>query len=252
MESIRALLQALPTRMDIEALILRLEETHRRDIQEVRGEVSTLADRITSGEELVTTLERRVLALEQSRGQHRDTAIALELHLEDVEDRIRRQNLRLRGIPEETEMETLGDAVLGVCRMILGDRDADIQLDRVHRALGPHSTDPSRPRDVVVRFHRYIQKESVLRQAWEHGDVEMAGTQVRILPDLSRATLKLRAMLRPVLDLAKQRGLTYRWGYPLAVTFRKDTTAFTLQTAADLPALFSLARRSMIEGQASF
>lgn len=29
---IKALLQALPTRMDIETLILRLEETHRRDI----------------------------------------------------------------------------------------------------------------------------------------------------------------------------------------------------------------------------
>lgn len=61
---------------------------------------------------------------------------------------------------------------------------------------------------------------------------------MRILPDLSRATLKRRAMLHPVLDLAKQRGLTYRWGYPLAVTFRKDISAFTLQTAADLLAIF--------------
>lgn len=45
-------------------------------------------------------------------------------------------------------------------------------------------------------------------------------------------------MLRPILDLAKQKGFTYRLGYPLVVTFRKNATAFTLQTSADLTALF--------------
>lgn len=48
-QDIRALLQALPTRTNIEALILRLEETHCRDIQEVRGEVSNLTDQIMTG-----------------------------------------------------------------------------------------------------------------------------------------------------------------------------------------------------------
>lgn len=115
---------------------------------------------------------------------------------------------------------------------MLADQEADIDLDRVHRALGPRPTDPSRPRDVVCRFHCYLQKENVLRRAWEHGDVEMAGTHMRILPDLSRATL------RPILELAKPQGLKYHWGYPLAVSFRKDASAFTLQTAADLLALF--------------
>lgn len=90
----------------------------------------------------------------------------------------------------------------------------------------------------MCRLHRYLQKEAILRCAWDHGDVDRDGAQVRILPDLSRATLKRRAMLRPLLDLAKQKGFTYRWGYPLSVTFRNEASAFTLQTTADLPALF--------------
>lgn len=62
-----------------------MEETHRLDIQEMRGEVSTLVERISLGETSVASLEVRVAALEHSRDQHRDTAISLQLHLEDIE-----------------------------------------------------------------------------------------------------------------------------------------------------------------------
>lgn len=237
-QDIRGLLQALPTRSDIEALILRLEETHRRDIQEVRGEVSTLTERVTSGEASVTSLTDRVAALEQVRDQQRDAAITLQLHLEDMEDRSRRNNLRLRGIPETTSQDSLGDTVREIFRTVLGEPTLEIELDRVHRALGPRSDDPTRPRDVVCRLHRYTIKENILRRAWEHGDVELEGTRTKILPDLSRATLKRRALLRPLLDLAKQKGLTYRWGYPLSVLFRGATGSFSLQRSDDLPALF--------------
>lgn len=43
-------LQALPTKQDIEALILRVEETHRRDIQAVRAEVHSLSEQVDAGE----------------------------------------------------------------------------------------------------------------------------------------------------------------------------------------------------------
>lgn len=86
-QEMRALLQALPTRSYIETLILKLEETHCRDFHEVKAEVSTLADRVSSGEGSLTALEQRVDGLERARDQHRDMAVALQLHLEDVEDR---------------------------------------------------------------------------------------------------------------------------------------------------------------------
>lgn len=152
-QDIRSLLQALPTRSDIEALILKLEETHRRDIQEVRGEISNLTERVSTGESSVSLLSDRVSALEQARDQQRDTAIALQLHLEDVEDRSRRNNLRLRGIPEMAQQENLGETVREIFRTVLEEPHLEIELDRVHRALGPKSDDPDRPRDVIRRLH---------------------------------------------------------------------------------------------------
>lgn len=235
---IRAMLEALPTRSDIEALILKLEETHRRDFQEVKADVSSLAERVTSGEASFTALEQRVAGLERARDQHRDTAVALQLHLEDVEDRSRRNNLRLRGLPETVDAETLEGKLQELFREVLGEPLEEIEIDRAHRAMGPRMAEQDRPRDVICRLLRYAQKERIVRGAWEHEEVTVEGARITILPDISRATLRRRAMLRPVLDLAKQLGFTYRWGYPLSVTFRKEGTAYTLMTPADLPGLF--------------
>lgn len=155
-----------------------------------------------------------------------------------MEDWSHRNNLQVQGIPEGAAAENLGDAVPDIFRSVLDDPEVEIEVDRVHRAPGPRPANTTRPQDVVCRLHQYVQKENILRRAWEHDDVEVEGAQVRILPDLSRAMLRCGATLRPVLDLAKQLGFTYRWGYPLSVTFRKDETAFTLQSTTDLPALF--------------
>lgn len=238
-QDIWTLLQALPTRTDIKALIFRLEETHCCNKQEVRENVSNLTDRVTAGEASFSTLEHPVSALEQSRDAHRDTAIALQLHLEDIEDQSCRNNLRLRGLPEAMGAENLGETVTAIFHTIVETPSVTLEIDSVHRALGPILTDSSRSWDVVCRLHHYRQKDDILRRAWKHGDVELDEVQIRILPDLFRATLQRRALLRPILVLAKQRGCTYRWGYPLAVTFRRDMTSFTLHTPAELPALFN-------------
>lgn len=54
--------------------------------------------------------------------------------------------------------------------------------------------------------------------------------QLKILPNLSRATLQRQALLRLVLELACSLGLTYRWCFPLSTTFCKAQQFFTLRT----------------------
>lgn len=105
--------------------------------------------------------------------------------------------------------------------------------------MGPKSTDPARPCDVLCRLHRYAQKETILCSAWENGDIEFDGAHIQILPDISRTTLQRRPMLKPLLEAARQHGCTYRWGYPLAVMFSSNQSSFTLWTPADLPAFFT-------------
>lgn len=69
-EDLRSLLQALPTRADIEALILRIEEAHSREQTEVRADLHTLTDRVANGELSISSLENRVQALEHAQEIH--------------------------------------------------------------------------------------------------------------------------------------------------------------------------------------
>lgn len=69
--------------------------------------------------------------------------------------------------------------------------------------------------------------------------MDFDGTLIKILPDLSRATLQRQVMLRPALELARQSGITYRWGFPLFATFWRAQHYITLRTPADLPVLFN-------------
>lgn len=194
---------------------------------------------LTRGRLRSRLLMNRIEALERSQESQDATAIDLQLHLEDLEDRSRRNNLRLRGIPEATGAEDLAATVSAIFQIILGPTPPSVEMDRVHRTLGPKSTDPVRPRDVLCRIHHYNQKELILRRAWEQGTVEFDGATIKVLPDLSRATLQRRAILRTLLDLSRRQDCTYQWGYPLAVSFRKMNAAFTLRTPADLPAFFA-------------
>lgn len=199
----------------------------------VRADVTSLTERVDTGEADISSLEHRVAALVRSRISQADTAVDLQLHLEDLDDRSH------RGLPEATGTEDLPATMSAIFRIIMKSSQLTVEEDRVHRALGPRSNDPERPRDVLCRLHRYSRKELILREAWGAGDTEFDGALIKILPDLSRATLQCRARLRHVLDLARNRGSTYRWGYLLVVTFRRTSSSFTLCTPADLPDPFA-------------
>lgn len=150
--------------------------------------------------------KQRVIALEKDKISHAETAKAFKLQLEEL----------LRGLSENVDQENLGDKLRAIFHLILGDAaTANMELSRVHRALGPKHTDPNRPRDVICHLH-------ILRKAWETGIIELDCARVKILPDVSKPTLQRRALLRPVLDQITQTGCTYPWRFPFMVTIRKN------------------------------
>lgn len=83
------------------------------------------------------------------------------------------------------------------------------EFDRIHWALGPRSDDSARPCNVICRLYHYTHKETIARKAWEMHKLELDGVALKILPDISRATLQRQALLKPLLDLARRRNITY-------------------------------------------
>lgn len=77
-----------------------------------------------------------------------------------------------------------------VFQSILKSPPTEFEIVRVHRALGPKSQDHMRPRDIICRIHLYQQKELILKAAWNTGEIIYEGAHIRILTDVSRATLQ--------------------------------------------------------------
>lgn len=129
-DDLHAMLQALPTRADIEALIQRVEEAHSRDMQEIKSELHTITQRVSTGENLSSALESRVLTLEQAHESHNMEIQEMQLHIEEMEDHSSRNNLW--GIPEATGPEDLAETVTAIIHRLLGTPPPSLEIDRVH------------------------------------------------------------------------------------------------------------------------
>lgn len=125
---LRSLIQALPTKADIVALIGTVEAAHRKELNAVKLEVKALTTRITPGESSLSTLEQWVLTLEAFQESRVEALVNQQLHLEDMEGRSRRNNLQLRGIPEATGAEDLADTTIAIFRSKKRVEEKDVLL----------------------------------------------------------------------------------------------------------------------------
>lgn len=161
---------------------------------------------------------------------------AFQLQLEDAEDRNRRNNVKIKGLPEHVPPYLLKDAVLSIFHQLLGTECADkMELDRVHRSPGQRPFDPNKPRDVLCRVHFYTTKDTIINKAWKKKTVEFEGAKLQILPDLCRNTLRRRGILKPLLSKLLQAGATYRWGFPLHLIVKHNNVSYPIHTMSDIP-----------------
>lgn len=79
---------------------------------------------------------------EKLQSTQADLIIELQLQREMLEDRSRRCNLRVRGLPDGMEVEDLEGKMKAIFQSILEPTINDLVIDRVHRALGPKPQDP--------------------------------------------------------------------------------------------------------------
>ena len=108
--------------------------------------------------------------------------------LVDLEDRSRRNNLRVDGMieSERENWEVTEEKVRSLFREQLNISE-DIEIDRAHRV---GRWDKNKPRTVILRCHSYKQKVEIQRAA-----KKLKGTGVYINDDYSNETLQIRKEL---------------------------------------------------------
>ncbi|CAM4296333.1 unnamed protein product [Leuciscus chuanchicus] len=146
--------------------------------------------------------------------------------LDDLENRLRRSNLRILNVPEGSKdgKELLAEAMAEVFT-------SPPPLDRAHRSLGLKPIAGRPASAFVLCFHRYSDRELAFRWARQH-EVKFKGNTLRVYPDLSAALAKKRATFNPVKQDLYQQGIRFRLLYParLKVMFKGDTCNLIFET----------------------
>uniref|UniRef100_H3AP84 L1 transposable element RRM domain-containing protein n=1 Tax=Latimeria chalumnae TaxID=7897 RepID=H3AP84_LATCH len=182
------------------------------------AEMAKLVELMQGMAEDVATIRSDIAEIREENLAHQ-TRLMGEMwdKIQDLENRSRRNNIRVLGIPEGIE----GNGVSGPALLLTVLRDclplesADaIEVERAHRTLGPRPPPDQRPRPIIARFLRFQDRERILRLAREAGELRWRGRSIMIFPDMSRELAVQRKLFMPERHCCMALGLRYALQYP--------------------------------------
>ncbi|KAM9320136.1 MAP7 domain-containing protein 1, partial [Gastrophryne carolinensis] len=111
--------QGMPSKTDIENLREKYEAGFKREIAVVRHKVAEVTSRVNILEKGESATDSRMKALEERCKKQEALITNCQLHLDDLENRSRRNNLRIRGVPESRNVEDVRAIVTAIFNEIL-------------------------------------------------------------------------------------------------------------------------------------
>lgn len=214
-------------------------------IQAVATRIEEAERRLLDAEESAIASEARIASLEK---QVRDM---LE-HVDDLDNRGRRCNVRVVGLPEDSEgkdpvkfLETWIPEHLQMTTK--GNR---VKLDRAHRSMAPKPGPNQRPRPLILKFHNFRDKQRVMEAARRLGSRDQDGSTARgpkisFYNDFSAEVVRRRRAFDDTKTRLKKLGVAYALLYPATLRVTLDGK----QTRFNSPKDAALLVQSLEEGR---
>ncbi|KAJ1127961.1 hypothetical protein NDU88_006354 [Pleurodeles waltl] len=152
-------------------------------------DIASFHSRVTGLEHHVGTLETHMSTI-----QDRDQDLScLWSKVKDLEDRSRRDNIRLLRIPENEEGPDIQVFLSSVIHKLTSlTFDPPLEFQRAHRVGPKHPDGASRPRPIIAYLLRHSQTRQILQAAQTHGPFRIDKLEVRITADYSKDTTERR------------------------------------------------------------
>ncbi|KAF7655958.1 hypothetical protein LDENG_00047890 [Lucifuga dentata] len=96
---------------------------------------------------------------------------------EDLQNRLRRNNLRLYQVPEGSEgCDMIGFVKDLIHKVLNTPPEMEVKIERAHRAFISKPMDTAAPpRSIIVRFLDFTVKGAIPRQAWSQKQLTLQG-----------------------------------------------------------------------------
>lgn len=223
------------TDTQIKHMLLTLQKSFRRDIlaviNPIHATVEDLGARVDHLEHKFGDFATSHNEVIDSHNSVADDIAALKAKVADLEDRSRRNNIKLRGVPESVAPADIPAYVRALIQATLPSCSSqELEIDRAHRVPRPRHLDESVPRDILARVHFFSVKEKLMNFSRLNGGLPAPYHHVAIYADLSAATLQLRRALQPITSALRSSKIQYRWGFPVRLMIRHKDATFVIHS----------------------
>ena len=196
------------------------------------------ASRLSAVGVMASDHDGRLAALKLQAQHLGDANTALQDKVVDLEARSRRQNIKIIGLPVNTECSRPVEFVASLIENLLGKEHfpKHIEVDHAHSLGGQAANGANRPRILIARIHNYRVKELIMRLAAQQSLLMYQGQRIRIFPDFPVDIMKQRQLFEDIMKRLKSAGLCTRFIYParLRVTHGNVTSTFNDPEEAEI------------------
>ena len=194
-------------------------------INEIKNTLEATNSRITEAEDRISELEDRMVEINESERIKEKRIKRNEDNLRDLQDNIKRYNIRIIGVPEEEDKKKDHEKILEeiiVENFPKMGKEIITQVQETQRV--PNRINPRRntPRHILIKLTKIKHKEQILKAAREKQQITHKGIPIRITADLSIETLQARREWQDILKMMKENNLQPRLLYPARISFKYE------------------------------
>ncbi|KAJ1154356.1 hypothetical protein NDU88_007108 [Pleurodeles waltl] len=223
-------------------------ETSNTNQKEIRGLCETFGQKLDDLAERTAAVEFEVSDLRRVTEENREAIHqvklgeeSLQVKLETMENRMRRNNLRLLRVPEEMEKRDLKSLVVHLIKQgtqIEEEEEVFLKdIQRVHRDPFRKSINRNKPRKILACFHTYAIKERILVPALKNKTLTAEGINFEIRSDLSTATLNRQWELGKRIDVLKRLGATAQLKFPASLKVMANNKMYIFRDTREVDGL---------------
>lgn len=182
----------------------------------VKGDVRAVCIRTTALEERFSQMEDEVFPLKQEVALMKIQLRDCLQQMDNMENRLRRENLRVLGLPEGCE----GNNPIKFMEEWLKEkfgRDSfsnTFAIERAHRIAPRTSTPGGHPRPFIFKLLCFRDKVTILQKARELRNIQHNGARISIYPDFSPELQRQRAKFGDCKRKLQQLRVNYALLYP--------------------------------------
>lgn len=213
-------------RSEVAALRVEILAELKSSISAVKTSLLEQETKLKDVEDSLTDVDGRVTALESMCSTLSKDNEKLRAKIDDLENRSRRNNVRVIGIPEGSEGTHPSAFIEEMLLEVFGDQSfaKKPEVDRAHRSLAPPPKANQAPRPFIVRLHHYQTRELILRLARGRGQVLYKGSRIHFYPDVSAEVAKRRAAFNQVKAQLRGAGIEFGLLFPARLRINHDGT----------------------------